>query len=308
MARLDSRMKLQQLRVLLKVLDEGTFGGAALTLDLSQSSISHAIRALEEDLGVRLLDRGRFGARATPVGERIAEKARRMLALADAVEQEASAEAGTLRGELSLTVFESFGTHVLPDLLARLRAAHPHLRVRLVEVAETYVAYDAALLAGEVDAAIGAWQVPPTCLGWELMRDEHVALLPADSPIEAPRLEVDDLIGLPLVLSEGSECTLRLLAHMERHGHRPERVLLAKGNDKIMRLVAAGLGVAVLPELAVESANGLALRTVPFSDLHRPVLAIVPPHGLKVPAVRAFLNVLKARFPGSELPALSSVP
>lgn len=307
-ARLDSRMRLHQLRVLLTVLDEGTFGGAALALELSQSSVSHAIRALEEDLGVRLLDRGRYGARATPVGERVAEKARRMLALSDAVDQEASAEAGTLRGELALTVFESFGTYVLPDLLARLRTAHPHLHVRLVEVAETHAAYDAALLDGAVDAAIGAWEVPSTCIGWELMRDEHVVLLPADSTIEVDRLDVGDLIGLPLVLDEGSECTLRLLAHMERHGHRPERVLLAKGHEKIMRLVAAGLGVAVLPELAAGSLHGLAVRPVPFSDLLRPVLAIVPPHGLKVPAVRAFLNVLKDRFPASALPSPSAAP
>ena len=299
-------MRLQQLKVFLAVLDEGTFGGAALALDLSQSSVSHAIRTLEEDLGVRLLDRGRFGARATPVGERVAEKARRMLALSGALEQEASAETGTLRGELVLTTFESFTTHVLPDLLARLRAAHPQLQVRLVEVAETFAAYDEVLANGEVQLAIGAWEVPSTCIGWEIMRDEHVAVLPADSPITADRLEIENLIGMPLVLGDGSECTIRLLAHFERHGHAVARVVKAKGNDAILRLVAAGLGTAVLPALAVGSPDGVAVRTLPFSDLIRPVLAIVPPHGLKVPAVRAFLHVLKARFPASELPAFSA--
>ncbi|MFO7546622.1 MAG: LysR family transcriptional regulator [Trueperaceae bacterium] len=299
-------MRLHQLEVFLTVIDEGTFGSAALALGLSQSSVSHAIRALETDLGVRLLDRGRFGARVTPVGERVAEKARRMMALSGALEQEASAETGTLRGELVLTAFESFSTHVLPEVLAHLRAVHPRLRVRLVEVAETFAAYDAALMSGEIQVAIGAWDVPSTCIAWEIMRDEHLAVLPADSPITADHLDVEDLIGLPLVLSEGSACTVRLLAHLERQGHAAEKVVTAKGNDAILRLVAAGLGATVLPALAVGSPDGIAVRTVPFSDLVRPVLVIVPPHGLKVPAVRAFLHVLKARFPESDLPALSA--
>lgn len=68
----------------------------------------------------------------------------------------------------------------------------------------------------------------------------------------------------------------------------------------------AGLGTAILAALAAGSSGGFAVRTVPFSDLVRPAFVIVPPHGLKIPAVRAFLHVLKMRFPESDLPAPSA--
>lgn len=297
-------MQLRQLRVFLKVLEEGSFGRAALELDMSQPAVSQAIQGLEHDLGVRLLERGRFGARATEVGERIVAQARVLLQLESALEQEVALARGSVRGDLTLAVFESFEKHVLPGLLTRLRERYPEVQVRLVRVPETLEGYTTALTDGTVQVAFGAWQIPPMCIGWVLMRDRHLVLLPLTSPVSSEELDYADLEDMPLVLVADSECTTRLLAHLRAEGRDVGATLVAHGSEAVIEMVAQGLGAAVLPELAAGSLRD-SVRTLPFKGLIRPINVVMPPHSLKVPVVRAFLRVVKERFHDSELPLFS---
>lgn len=300
-------VNLQHLRAFVKVVDEGSFGRAALELGVSQAAVSKAVQALERELGVRLLERGRHGARPTAVGTRVLAKARVMLQLKAGLEQEAALERdrahGGVRGELTLAVFESFSKRILPGLLARLRELHPDLHVRLVPVPETLEGYTRALTDGTVQVAFGAWHVPQACIGWVLMTDRHLVLLPPGTRTTADELDYPDVADMPLVMVADSECSARLRAHLESEGRNVGSTLVAHGNEAVMEMVAQGLGAAILPELAAQPLPD-QVRTVPLRGLVRPINVVLPPHGLKVPAVRALLGVVKERFPTSELPVL----
>jgi DNA-binding transcriptional LysR family regulator len=96
--------------------------------------MSHAIAELDEELGVRLLDRGRFGAVPTEVGRRVVAHARRVDAVIYAMRQEAWLERGSLQGTLRISAFRSAATRLLPQAIARLREQHPEVRVEVREV------------------------------------------------------------------------------------------------------------------------------------------------------------------------------
>src|SRR5690606_4115392 len=113
-------MRLQSLKALVAIAEHGSFSNAALELGLSQSSVSHAIAELEDELGVKLLERGRHGATTTAVGERVVAHARRIERGADAILQEASCEHGELQGTVRVASFRSLAKHVLAPVLTVL--------------------------------------------------------------------------------------------------------------------------------------------------------------------------------------------
>ncbi|MFO7546492.1 MAG: LysR family transcriptional regulator substrate-binding protein [Trueperaceae bacterium] len=117
----------------------------------------------------------------------------------------------------------------------------------------------------------------------------------------AAGFDCTELMDMPLVLVADSECSVRLLAHLEAEGRSVGSTSIVRGNDVVAEMVAQGLGAAILPELAVDTLQ-VSVRTVPFRGPVRPIDVVLPPHGLKVPAVRALLRVVKERFPESGLP------
>src|SRR5690606_35184065 len=139
---------------------------------------SAAMAELEDELGVRLLDRGRFGAVATPVGERVAAHARSVEATLAAIGQEAALSRGDLRGELRVSTFRSLATHVLAPIMSSLKDAHPELRVELREVSSRVAAPLAQLHDGRADLALTMSTVAEDALYWQLFLDPYVAVVP----------------------------------------------------------------------------------------------------------------------------------
>lgn len=127
------QLKLSQLQILVAVADGGSFSEAALKLQMSQSTVSYAIAALETELGIVLLARGRYGANPTPVGEQIVEQARQIMQLTEAIFRQANLAKGLDGGHLRISTIRSAGTHILPDVLAEYCQRYPAIAISIRE-------------------------------------------------------------------------------------------------------------------------------------------------------------------------------
>ena len=294
------RATLAQLRTLLAVIDGGSFSEAALELDLSQSSVSHAIAELERSLGARLLDRGRHGARATELGRRIAAHARAMVASLEALEQEVQLEHGELTGRLRIASVRSAATLLLPPVIRAFRTNHPAVRFAVLDLEAEVGGIEAALTDGRAD--LGLLSLPTTggLIEWELTRDEYLVLWPDEPRANAPGWA--ELAARPFIQCD-VDCARRIGEHLDRHGLGIEPAYAVREDSVILSMVAHGLGVSVLPRLAVEPLPA-GVRAYPLPvPLERRLGAAVAPARASSPLVQAFLAALRAGVPTGSGPA-----
>lgn len=297
-------MKLQGLRALLAIVEHGSFSEAALELGTSQSTVSYAIAELEQELGVKLLDRGRFGAVATPVGERVAAHARAVEGSLAAIGQEASLDRGDLHGELRVSSFRSLAVHVLAPAMSELKASHPGLRIDLREVSSRARNQLADLHAGRVDVALTMSALAQDAIYWELFRDEYVAVVPDGMVPEAGAL-LQDLIERPTLLSNGP-CSWPVRDALLAIDPAFRPTMEIAEDSTMLALAGRGIGVALMPRLTVDAvpAGTQVIRLEP--NLDRSLGVALLPGALKVPAVRVFLAKLREMFPAGEVPPLAS--
>lgn len=255
-------MELFQLRYFLAVADHRNFTRAAHALHLAQPALSQQIRQLEDELGVRLLDRGRRETTPTAAGEVLRERARALLTDADAARQAVADVAALRGGRLVVAAINSISGRWLPERIGRFRDRCPgvelSLRVgRSDEVAE--------LVATGV-AEIGFLQLPADRDRFqvrELFTEDFLVLLPAGHELaDRPRLTLKELRRQSFVLYKGRAREVVLRA-CEAAGFTP-RVACESGElDTVRELVAARLGIAVLPHLAVDPGQ-TGVRMIPL--------------------------------------------
>jgi DNA-binding transcriptional LysR family regulator len=309
----NSLMTLQQLRVLVAIVDHGSFSEAGLQLGVGQSSISYTVAELEAELGVRLVSRGRFGATPTPAGTRVAAHARRILELTEAISQEAHLESGTLRGTLRVGTFRSAATKLLPQLLADLRARHPDLSVTIHETPgdayrkPTYL--DTLLSEGHVDVAFAQPEMVEQSVFWELFRDPYVAVVPNEGWPRAERVPLTALSPHPFIMIDlRNACARPVSLALQALDPAFRPAFEVEEDSTVLGMVAQGLGVTVMPLLAIDAAPA-GVRVLELEEpLSRRIGVAVPPGNLKIPAVRVFLAALRARFPDSEIPSFAETP
>jgi DNA-binding transcriptional LysR family regulator len=287
------KLKISQLRALVAVADNGNFSEAALYMNLSQSAVSHAIASLEEELGVVLLSRGRYGAHPTPVGERIISQAREVLHLLEGIVKEADREKGLKGGSVRLAAFRSVATHILPSVIAQFCRSFPEIAVTIIEHWD-HAGVEQALREGYAD--IGFTLLPTTdeFEAWEILRDEYVVLLPPTPRLKTTQLSWEQLATYPLIFpSQTNSCHLKTRNHLVAAGF-PLRVAYEVNEDStIISMVMQGLGAAILPRLAAEPIpKAIQVYSMPVS-LERVIGVVVLTQALHTPAVYAFLEVLK---------------
>ena len=166
-----TNFKLSQLRMLVAVAENGNFGKAGLSLDLSQSTVSHGIAALEEELGVVLVNRGRHGANLTPVGEQVISYARQMLDLSEAIAKTANTARGLDGGIVQIASFRSFATHILPPILAQFQERYPNVKVNITELS-LQQDVENAIQNGQADIGLLHLPLSDAFESWEILRDE----------------------------------------------------------------------------------------------------------------------------------------
>jgi LysR family hydrogen peroxide-inducible transcriptional activator len=246
-------MNLRDLRYLVALSEHRHFGRAAEACHVSQPTLSTQIRKLEDELGVSLVERAPRHVMLTAVGTDIASRAIRVLAeveqMRDAARRTRDPEAGSVR----LGLFPTLGPYLLPHVVPRIRARFPRLELLLVE--EKTTAILAMLRDGKLDAAILALPVHEDWLESEFLFEEPFVLaVPEGHPLTGHRdLRLSELGNQHLMLLEEGHClrdhaleVCGLAGAGEKEGFR------ATSLETLRQMVAAGVGVTLLPMLAVK--------------------------------------------------------
>lgn len=294
-------LDVRRMRVLREVAGQGSFSAAAQALDYTQSAVSQQIAALEREAGTRLVERGARGVRLTDAGRALVEHADVILArLADA-EAELEALAGLRGGRLRMTSFPTAGATVMPLAIARFRERHPGVELSL-SPAEPRDGED-CLRAGECDVALTIQPAPGLCETGDdgldrlhLLNDPMYLLLPAAHPLageQRPRLA--DLAGDAWILGSMGTCpdVTILLRTCQAAGFEPRIAFHSDDYLAIQGFVAAGVGVALIPDLALVSVrDDVVVRSLGPEPPVRRVQAATLRGGWRSPAAAAMLDLL----------------
>lgn len=302
-------MNLRDLKYLVALAEHRHFGRAAAASFVSQPTLSTQIRKLEDELGVSLVERAPRRVMLTPVGHEIAERARRIMSdveqMTELARRSRDPEAGTVR----LGIFPTLGPYLLPHVLPGVRERFPRLELLLVEEKTDQIL--ARLRDGRLDAGVLALPVHDEQLHAEPLFDEAFVLAaPRAHPVAAhAALRTGDLHDLDLLLLEEGHClrdqaldVCHLAGAGERAGFR------ATSLETLRQMVAAGVGVTLLPLLAVQPpvppSPGIAL--VPFAAPapHRRIAMV----WRRSAASHGFLLQLAERFRAVPAELLESAP
>ncbi len=262
-------LDLPKLRIFVAVARAGSFTRAAEALDLRQPTVSQQIQVLERGLRTRLFERLGRSVRLTDAGMALLGYAERILELAEEAQAATREAAGVATRTLRLGAGNTLATYILPDLLARLRWERPDVVVQIT-VGNTNQLVG-AVLDNRVELALVGSPVTDTRLAIRsFLRDELVAIVPPDSPLAArDRITIGELGDQTFLMREaGSALQASLQALLKARGIEPERTMTLGNLEAIKRSVEAGLGVSIVPEIAVrrEAQTG-ALRALPLADV-----------------------------------------
>ncbi|MEL6489478.1 MAG: LysR family transcriptional regulator [Cyanobacteria bacterium J06634_6] len=288
---LREKVKFSQLRTLIAIAETGSFSEAAMRLDVSQSTVSHSIAALEDALGVILIHRGRQRASLTPVGDRIHNQALQTLALVDDMGKEATRARGIKGGLVRIAAFRSLASEVLPGAIAHLHEHHPTVQVTISEFESTQGITD-ALREGHADLAMASLLPGDSFESFQIIEDGFIALLPPNYSPATHRLTWDDLHTAALITSS-SECCHVVRNHLKQAQPPIAMDYLIANDSTIVSMTRQGLGIALMPELAAQPVpDEVRIAELPF-QISRPLGISWLRDTLLTPATYAFLDTFK---------------
>lgn len=286
----------RHLRVLRAVARGGSFSAAARALGCTQPAVSQQMKALELAAGTPLVVRGGRETRLTEAGVALVRHADGILAGLTAAEEEVAAIAGLRAGRVRLVSFPSGTATLVPGAVAEMRAAHPGTEVSLVE-AEPPRSVE-MLRAGDCDIAL-AFRYADAEESWDdlvvrpLLADPLVGVVPPGHPLAGA-----DGVGLGELAGERwiagcPRCRTHLVGLCARAGFAPRIDFATDDYPAVVGLVAAGVGVTVLPRLALESVRARGVAVVALRPgVRREVVALTLPDLAHVPAVDVMLGRL----------------
>lgn len=289
----------RQLRAVVAVAEHGSFTRAAMALNLSQPALTVQVRALEEALGLRLFDRNTRNVAATRVGRELLPELRRILRELDALLDETRQLARMAGGMVRIAVLPSFASSLLPDVIHGFRALHPAIGFALRDVIASGVA--ALTLAEEVDLGITGGPVEDADLELLLSSvDRMHVVFPAGHALDdgtSPTLAA--VTEHPLVLmSRATSVRAVVDSAIMAAGLTAEVAAEATYMSTAVGMVRAGMGIAILPETAMEIRALPMLRSALIDDkqLARSISVIKRRGRTLPPASTAFLDHLRVAF------------
>jgi DNA-binding transcriptional LysR family regulator len=294
-------LDVRKLRVLRELSERGTIAATAEALSFTPSAISQQLTALERETGVELLAREGRRLALTDAGRRLVARTDAVLAALEAAEADLEASMGQVRGMLALAAFPTAAATLLPPVVSALRREHPALEVRVEEL-EPHESLP-ALRLGEVDVALAHEydSIPrrpdPAFVEHPLLDDPLRIALPADHPLaNEPAVDLRALEHERWIAGRpGTHCGIVVTTASRAAGFEPQVAAHAGEFATMLALVAAGLGVAVVPALATTGeVEGVALVD-PQPALKRRIFAAVRPGSGRRAAVAAVLAALATR-------------
>jgi LysR family hydrogen peroxide-inducible transcriptional activator len=266
-------MTLTELKYIVAVAREKHFGRAAEACFVSQPTLSVAIKKLEEELDVKLFERGASEVSTTPLGEQIVRQAQAVIEQAAAIREIAKRGKDPVSGPLRLGVIYTIGPYLLPDLVRQTIATLPQMPLVLQENFTSKLLD--MLRSGDLDCAILAEPFPDTGLALAPLYDEPFLAAVPDNHRFAKRKQIsaDELKGETMLLLGTGHCfrdhVLEVCPEYARFSSDAEGIRKSfEGSslETIKYMVAAGMGVTVVPRLSVPKTPQLNITHVPLSD------------------------------------------
>jgi DNA-binding transcriptional LysR family regulator len=292
-------LDVRRMRILREVAIQGSFSAAAEALAYTQSAVSQQIAALEREVGTKLVERNARGIRLTDAGEALVRHTESVLANLAEAEAELEAIAGIRGGRVRLASFQTAGSAIVPQAIATFRSRHPGVELSLIE-AEPEEAIP-ALRTGELDVAL---VVEPNGITEEggsgleradLLDDPMFLALPRDHElVKRARVRLKDLaaeqwINPPLTFA----CSGFVTRACAAAGFEPHIAFETDDYGAVQGLVAAGVGIALIPDLALATVrDDIVIRSLGSQAPVRHVAAVTP-SGYRTPATEAMLGVLQ---------------
>lgn len=255
-------MEFRPLRAFVEVVRQGGFSQAAKTVFATQSTVSKAVKQLEDEIGVPLLDRIGHRSVLTAAGEVVYRRGVKLLAGRDDLLAELDEIRGLRRGSLRLGLPPVGSSTLFAPLFAVYSQRYPGIEVRLVEHGSAQL--QESLRAGEIDFA-GALLPTSEDFEWQMVRREPlVALLPSNHSLATKRsVSLADLKDTSFILFEGGFALHRVILDASRRaGFEPNVVAQSTQIDFMIELVGAGLGAAFLPRMIATQRRNSAVRHV----------------------------------------------
>jgi DNA-binding transcriptional LysR family regulator len=247
---------LRQLEIFVKVAELGSFSRAAEALFLTQPTVSEHIRTLEDELGVRLLDRLGRGAAVTRAGQLLSSYAKRLLALSREARQAMDGFQGRMSGELQVGASTIPGEYVLPAMIGRFKEKYPDISITLL-IGDSQAVID-WVAEGRAELGVVGARLSHRGVDYkELMPDDVVVVVPAAHPWHGRRqITLEELRGEPLLIRErgsGTRAALEAALGEAKQDLSSFRLVGEMGSTQaIKQAVKAGVGISVVSKRAVE--------------------------------------------------------
>lgn len=250
-------LTLKQLRYFEALARHGHFGRAAEASAISQPALSMQIREMEDRLGMPLFDRGARLVQLTPFGQEVAGRAREILRLTEELEDLSRITRDQMAGRLRLGVIPTVAPYLLPQVIGALTRAYPALQLHLRETITPRLLQE--LGEGRLDCAIVALPVSESALvEVPLFAEDFVLVRPlADAGLPVPNRETLREMRL-LLLEEGHCFRDQALAFCKLQAAEPRELMDGSSLTTLVQMVGAGIGVTLIPEMAVAVETRLA--------------------------------------------------
>jgi DNA-binding transcriptional LysR family regulator len=292
-------IELRHLTYFVTVAQKLNFSRAAEALHVAQPAISQQIKALEDELGVQLFDRMGKRVALTRAGEVLLPQAYQILAAVERAANEVRELGQLVRGSASLGAPPTVSTHLLPARLTQFKTLYPGLEVALREAGTQSLL--AMIEAGQLDLAIVATEhLPPLVELVPFREEDYVLAVGLLHPLSRQRsVRLADLAGEAFILfPEGYKLREVTLTACRAAGFEPKVALDGGAMQSALEFVAAGLGVALVPELALTGAENIRGLTVSDQALRRQLGLVWHKEHYLSPAAKALRDFLLVKNGG----------
>ncbi len=259
-------MEIHQLRYFVAVAEEGSFSRAAAKVRVAQPSLSQQIRKLEAEVGQPLFDRLPRSVVLTEAGHCLIDYARQILASIVEARRCVDELKGEVAGELAVGAIPTIAPYVLPGLVRKFQEHYPQVTLEIVE--DVTEGITRRVEAGELDVALASTCQPSSTLRRESLGNEPLlALVPEGHPLAKKTLvELDDLKSQRFLLLHEMHCLSQQVHHLLEGRHlQPEIALAGSQLGTIVNMVAAGIGVSIVPQLMVSHQATPGCVSLPFA-------------------------------------------
>ena len=263
-------MSVSKYQMFVKTVECGSFSKAAEALNFTQSGVSHAVQALEDELGVTLLSRNRGGVVLTADGRALLPKIERLCAAHRALMQSAADLKGMDAGLVKVATFSSVSAQWLPSILKSFGELYPNIEFEVV-TGDFYGQSEEWILQGKVDCGFLRLPSAKRLQTYPLHRDELVVVTPCGHPLaDCGTFPLEALASEPFIqLEEGED--YEIVAAFDEMGIHPNVKYTAREDRTILSMVSKGLGISLLPELMVRHSPYPVTACRPPMTFHRSI-------------------------------------